>query len=96
MGNVRRQGHFSQLIQNLLKNAFILELDQAVSFLHYINDLAFQDPVSKNDLRARAGFFARLYQTFPDIIFFPFQKKNLNKSSCLFLVTIKTGRISVK
>ena len=69
-----------------------MELDQTVPLIHDINDLAFQDSVTKCDLCTGTSFFARLNKTLPDIILTAFQKKDLNKSSCLLLMTIKTRR----
>ena len=40
MSDIWRQRHLSQLVQNLLKNAFIMELDQTVAFVHHVDDLA--------------------------------------------------------
>ena len=38
--DIRRQGHLSQLVQDLLKDSFIGETDQAVALIHNIDDLA--------------------------------------------------------
>ena len=92
VGNIRRQRHFSQLIQDLFENPLIMELDQTVSLIYNINDLTLQDTVTKSDLCTRTCFFSRLYKTLPDIIFAAFQKQDLDQRSCLFLVTIKTCR----
>ena len=40
VGNIRRQRHFSQLIQDFLKDSLIMELDQAISLIYDIDDLA--------------------------------------------------------
>ena len=42
VSDIRRQRHLSQLIQNFLKDTFIMELDQTVSFVYYIDDLSGQ------------------------------------------------------
>ena len=39
MCDIRRQRHLPQLIQNLLKDSFIMELDQTVSLIYHIDDL---------------------------------------------------------
>jgi len=41
MCNIRRQRHFAKLIQDFLKDSFIMELDQTVSLVHHINNLTF-------------------------------------------------------
>ena len=68
--DIRRQRHFTKLIQNFFKNAFIVELDQAVSFIHDIDYFACQNSVSKGYYGSDLAFFARFYQRFPDVIFF--------------------------
>ena len=78
MGDIRRQRHLAQLIQDLLKDSLIVELDQSVSFVYYINDLTLQDSVSESDLCSRTSLFTRLDQTLPDIIFPSLQEKDLN------------------
>ena len=88
MGDIRRQRHLAQLIQDLLKDSLIVELDQSVTFIYHIQDLALQNPISESDLCSRAGLFARLDQTLPDIIFPSLQEKDLNKCPCFLLMSV--------
>ena len=72
MGDIGRQGHLSQTVQNLLKNSFIGEPNQPVSFLHNLFHLRGQDAVPEGQLRARANLLSRLYQRLPEILLDPF------------------------
>ena len=78
MGNIGRQRHLSQLIQDLLKDSLIGKLDQAVSFLHHVDDLPFQQPAAKGNPGAHSGFLSWFYQCFPDVVFPPFQEEYLD------------------
>ena len=90
--DVRRQRHLSELIQNLLKNPFVMELDQAVALLHNVNDLAGQKSLAKIDSGSDLAFFSRFDQGLPDIVFFSLEQKNLDLCLSAFLHAIQSGR----
>ena len=78
MGNVRRQGHLAQLIQNFLKNTVVGEFDQTVALIHYVQHFSHEKTVAEGNLRARLCLFARFHQRLPHISFSAFQQKNLD------------------
>lgn len=90
--DVRRQRHLSELIQNLLKNPFVMELDQAVALLHNVNDLAGQKSLAEIDSGSDLAFFSRFDQGLPDIVFFSLEQKNLDLCLSAFLHAIQSGR----
>ena len=90
--DVRRQRHLSELIQNLLKNSFVMELDQAVALLHNVNDLAGQKSLAEIDSGSDLAFFSRFDQGLPDIVFFSLEQKNLDLCLSAFLHAIQSGR----
>src|SRR5699024_7455930 len=49
VGNIRRQRHFSQFIQDLLENPLIFKPDQPVSFLYDIDNLPHQKAIAEAD-----------------------------------------------
>ena len=92
MGNVGRQGHFPQPVQYFFPDPFIVELYESVSFLHHLQHFRMKQAVPKYKFSSRPGFFTRLDQRFPDIIFPAFQEKDLYGSSGLLSHTHKPGR----
>jgi len=68
MGDIRRQGHLSQLIQDFLENPLIFKADQTISFLYDINNLSDQKAIAKTDPGSYFRLFPRFYQSLPDII----------------------------
>ena len=68
MSNIGRKGHFPQLIQHFFPNSLVLKADQAVSFLHHIQNLRMKQTFTKYQLCARSCFLTRFNQGFPDII----------------------------
>ena len=89
--DVRRQGHFPQVLQNLQKDSLIMEPDNPVAvlldFLHRSGQLA----VSEDDLLAGAELLSGLCQTFPLLIPQIPQQKQLYSASC-GAVAQKPGR----
>ena len=67
VGDVGRQRHLAEAVQDLLKDAVIVELHEAVSVLHDLQDLRGQGPVAEGDLRTGAKLLSGLYQGLPDI-----------------------------
>ena len=92
--DVRRQRHLSELIQNLLKNPFVMELDQAVALLHNVNDLAGQKSLTKIDSGSDLAFFSRFDQGLPDIVFLSLEQKNLDLCLSAFLTPYSLAGIT--
>ena len=74
VSDIGRQGHLSQLVQYLLKDAVVGKPHKTVALLHHINDLSYQKTLPKADPGTRLRLFPRLHQRLPDIILFPFQQ----------------------
>ena len=92
MGDIGRQGHLSQLVQDLLKDPVVFKLDQAVALLHNVNDLAGQKSLAEIDSGSDLAFFSRFDQGLPDIVFFSLEQKNLDLCLSAFLHAIQSGR----
>ena len=85
MGDVRRQRHLAQLVQDLLKDSFEAELHKAVSFFRLPDDSSFQKSVPELDDCACTAFLPGLHQGFPDVVFFSGEKQDLDLRAGPFL-----------
>ena len=92
MRNIGRQRHFAQTVQYFFPNTRVPETDQPVALFHHIHHFPPEPSVPKYQLCAGPGFFARLYQSFPQIRFSPGQQQYLNGCACIRLHTIEPGR----
>ncbi len=67
--DIGRERHFSERVQHLLEDPFILKMDEPVAFVRVPHDLAFEPAVAEHKPRALAAFLAWLHQSLPDVIF---------------------------
>ena len=75
--DVRRQGHFAQLVQNLQENPLVVKFHNPVPVLLDSPDCGGQLPVSKGDCASRLHLPAGLYQALPALVPQVPQKQNL-------------------
>ena len=83
--------HLSDLHLGKRVNEYSMLEDQEYilkKIINIIDDLALKDPVTKSDLCTRTCLFARFDETFPDVIFSSFEKKDFNQCTCFFFVTV--------
>ena len=92
MCNVRRKRHLPKLIQDFFKNSFIMELNQTISFLHYINDFSYKQSISEADLCSRLCFLSRFHKCLPHIIFLSLQKQYFNFCFCPYFSSDQSCR----
>ncbi len=84
MGNIGRQRHLSQPIQNRFKNSLISKLNQPVALFCNFQHFSRQNPAAKKNFSARPCLFSRFYQSFPNIILSSFQQQDFHFSFCAF------------
>ena len=92
MRDIRRKRHLPKLIQDLLKDSFILKPDLPIPVLDHFQHFSRQKAAAKEDFRARFCLFPRLYQRLPHIVFPSFQKKHLDLCSRLCPASDQTRR----
>ena len=82
MGDIRRQRHFAQFIQNVFKNAFIFKFDDTVAAFDDLQHFRNQFAPAKGNFIPGTGFFAGTYQHFPCIHISSDQKENFHGCAC--------------
>ena len=78
MGDVGRQGHLAQAVQNLLEYPIVGETDLAVTLVHDVDDFAGQEAAAKDNALADPRLFARLDERLPDVAGLAAQKQHLH------------------
>ena len=68
-----------------------MQLDQAVAFLHNVDDLSCQKSLAEVNSGSDPALLSRLDQGLPDIVFFSLQQKNLDLRLGAFLHAVQSG-----
>ena len=86
MVDVGRQGHLSELVENLLKDPLVGEAHKAVAVLGLPHNFADQFPLAEADLCADRALSAGLHQSLPGSVLFSREKKHFDlRTSADFL-----------
>ena len=92
MGDIRRQGHFPQFVQNVFKYTFIFEFNDAIAAFDDLQHFRHQFAAAKGDFIPRTSFFTGTHQHFPCIHISSHQKKDLHSCACAHAFAIQSGR----
>ena len=90
--DVGGQGHFSQSVQHLQKNALVLEMHQPVAAGQLFGDLGGELPISEGDTGAGAQFLTGPHQTFPRVLTPVNEQQDLTGSAAGEPMTQQSGR----
>ena len=88
--DIRRQGHFTDFIDNIIKYAVIGKMDDAAAEVGTVQDFCLQSS-GKFDGRPRQGLLSRLDQHFPAVFPDGRQEQDFDLAACRHPFSIKAG-----
>ena len=90
--NIGRQRHLTQLVEDLLKHAVVVEFHLAAAILGIVDDLGAQKAIAKGAERAGTQPAAGTHKALPHILFQTLEQQDLHRHAGILLFAQQTGR----